>query len=118
MMLNENNFLKFAAQSYRNPRCLSINEFMEDLSRVKYIKRLLNRYVRTGDLQERLILNHIISIYNVFDIASANEILFYRCEKESWCALKSFLVFLNYVPEEFLKEYKADKVVLSRLQSI
>lgn len=117
-MLNEKNFLKFATQSYRNHRCLSVNEFFEDLARVKYVKRLLNRYTRTGELQERLILNHIISIYNVFDIASANEILFYRCEKETWPALKSFLVFLNYISEDHLKEYKLDKSVLSRLHSI
>ena len=77
-MLNEKNFLEFASKSYSNPNCFSVDEFLEDLARIKYVKRLLNRYVSGGNLQERLIVNHIICIYNVFDIACANQMLFYK----------------------------------------
>lgn len=115
-MLSEKNFLEFATKSYSNPRCLSIQEFLEDLARIKYVKRLLNRYIKGEDLQERLILNHLISIYNVFDIACANELLFYRCEPESWSALKAFLIFLNYLPENYRSEINVDKNVLRTLQ--
>lgn len=117
-MLSEKNFLQFATQSYRNPRCLSLEEFLEDLAHVKYVKRLLNRYVRDNDLQERLILNHLISIYNVFDIGCANEMLFYRCERETWPALKAFLLFLNYITDEVMPEIPIDEVISKRLQSV
>ena len=65
--LDNNNFLLFAANHYNNPGCTDILEFKEDLNRFKYIKRLFNRYEQSGDLQERLILNHLIVIYNVFE---------------------------------------------------
>jgi len=116
MMLNEKNFFEFAVKSYRNPRCYSINEFMEDFARIKYVKRLLNRYTNKGNLQERLIVNHLVSIYNVFDIACANEILFFRCDKSSHPALRAFLQFLNYLPED--SKGRIDAKVTKKLASL
>jgi hypothetical protein len=117
-MLNEKNFLEFASKSYSNPNCFSVDEFLEDLARIKYVKRLLNRYVSGGNLQERLIVNHIICIYNVFDIACANQMLFYKCEEKTYPALRSFLRYLNYLPPETLENSKFDEVITQKLQSL
>jgi hypothetical protein len=97
---------------------LSADEFFEDLARFKYVKRLLNRYENKGDLQERLIVNHLISIYNVFDIDAANEMVFFKCDKKTWSALKSFLVFLNYLPYDVMTEISCDKDVELKLQNL
>ena len=70
--LNEENFVLFASRNYNNPQCTSIDEFNDDLLRFKYLKRLFKRYIKDGDLQERLILNHLVVLYNVFGITAAN----------------------------------------------
>jgi hypothetical protein len=116
--LNEKNFVEFAVQHYSNPRCLSADEFFDDLARFKYVKRLLNRYLKNNELQERLVLNHIISIYNVFSIAAANTMIFYKCEESTWPALKAFLEFLNYLPSDFKPEVESDLAVQSKLEQI
>ena len=116
--INERNFQDFAVRHYDNPRCLSVDEFYEDLARFKYVKRLLNKYVRNGDLQERLVLNHIISIYNVFDVNAANQMLFFKCSPTTWPALKTFLVFLNYLPEDFKIEVPVDEHIINVLRSL
>jgi len=113
-MLNEKNFFEFAVKSYTNPRCFSVEEFMEDFARIKYVKRLLNRYTKSKNLQERLLVNHLVSIYNVFDIACANEMLFFRCDKSSHPALRGFLGFLNYLPPE--SSGAIDQNVVNRLK--
>jgi hypothetical protein len=84
---------------YDNPSCHSVKEFNEDLDRIKYIKRLFKRYQAKDILKERLILNHIIIIYNVFGIDAATRILFFRLEPDLWVTLKTFLIFLNFMPE-------------------
>jgi hypothetical protein len=117
-MLNEKNFLEFAVKSYRNPRCLDLEEFLEDLARIKYVKRLLNRYIKNDVLQERLIINHLMSIYNVFDIACANEMLFYRCDEKTWPALRSFLAFLNYLPREQILDNEFDEIIMKKLKML
>ena len=98
--LNENNFLLFAMQNYDNPQCTEIEEFNDDLKKIKYIKRLLNQYVSEGVLKERLILNHIIVFYNVFPPAAATRILFFKIEEKFWPILKPFLFYLNLMPED------------------
>lgn len=118
IQLNNRNFVKFAVEHYRNPQCLSAEEFFEDLARFKYVKRLLNRYENKGDLQERLIVNHLISIYNVFDIDAANQMVLFKCDKKTWSALKSFLVFLNYLPLGEMDEISCDKDVELKLQNL
>ena len=96
--LDESNFLLYAAKHYDNPQCFDTIEFYDDLSRFKYLKRLFNKYIETGEIKERLILNHIVIIYNVFGVIPGNRMLFLKLkgyEKH----LKPFLIFLNSCPE-------------------
>jgi len=116
--LNTRNFKLYAAQHYNNPECTDVVEFKEDLSRFKYIKRLLSRYEAHGDLQERLILNHLIVIYNVFGIEAANRMLWYKVEKDHWTYIKPFLVFLNYLPIDEKVEIPLDPIVIERLRNL
>ena len=97
--LNEKNFLLYAMKEYNNPQCVQVEEFYDDLKKVKYIKRLFNQYLNDGVLKERLLLNHIIVFYNVFPVRSATRILFLKIEEEFWPILKTFLVYLSYMPE-------------------
>ena len=97
--LNEKNFLIYAMKEYDNPQCVQVEEFYDDLKKVKYIKRLFNQYLNEGVLKERLLLNHIIVFYNVFPVRSATRILFLKIEEEFWPILKTFLVYLSYMPE-------------------
>ena len=96
--LDMSNFLLYAAKHYDNPQCFDTIEFYEDLKRFKYIKRLLNRYVEDGDLKERLILNHIVVLFNLFGVYPSIRMLFLKCEgMES--LLIPFLIALNNLPE-------------------
>ena len=96
--LNENNYMLFAIKFYNNPHALTKDDFEDDLKRIKYVKRLLKRYKNTGVLKTHLILNHLIVLFNVFDDAAV-PLLFYNLEEELWPIVKSFLVFLNRIPE-------------------
>lgn len=116
--LTDDNFTIFATKHYNNPQCLDIAEFEEDIARFKYVKRLLRRYNQSGDLQERLILNHLIIIYNVFGIEAANKMLFHKIEEELWPALKTFLIFLQYLPENEKVEIPLDPNIVKILRSI
>jgi hypothetical protein len=98
-ILNDDNFMMFAMQHYDNPVCKGIQEFNDDLTRVKYIKRLLNRYDKTKDLKERLILNHIILLNNVFGNEACSRILFFKVCPKLHPYLKSFLEYLNILPK-------------------
>ena len=97
--LDNDNFELYAAKHYRNSSCISTEEFYEDVARFKYVLRLLRRYRQSGLIQERLILNHIIVIYNVFEIFAANKMMFFKIDEDLWPSLKSFLIYLNYLPE-------------------
>ena len=98
--LNEKNYLHFAMRFYDNRQCTSIEEFNEDLNKIKYVKRLFNRFLETGELRTNLILNHLIVIYNVFENEAATRMLFFRVEKKFYSILKPFLIFLNRLPEK------------------
>jgi len=98
--LNEKNFLLYAMQHYNNPQCVEVEEFNDDLKRIKYIKRLFNQYSIEGVLKERLLLNHVIVFYNVFSVEAATRILFYKLEEEFWPMLKTFLFYLNFLPDK------------------
>jgi hypothetical protein len=118
--LNENNYLLFAIKFYNNPQALTKEDFEDDLKRIKYIKRLLRRYKNTGVLKVHLILNHLIVLFNVFS-DSAVPLLFYNLEKDLWPSLKSFLLFLNRVPEyprTHVNDIKEDLNCSELLQSI
>lgn len=116
--LKEDNFVPYAQHSYNNQQCLDISEFYDDLARFKYIKRLLRKYNQTGEVQERLVLNHLIILYNVFGIEPANKMLFFRLEKELWSPLKTFLVYLNYLPEHEKVEIPIDLSIAAILRKI
>lgn len=116
--LNSKNFVLFAAKNYNNMQCMTQEEFEEDLQRFKYIKRLLNRYETNGELAERLILNHLIVLYNVFGIKAANHMMFYKIEEKNWPALKTFLVYLNYLPEDQHVDVPLDQNIVEALRKI
>jgi len=97
--LTDDNILLYAIKFYDNPSCHGVQEFNEDLDRIKYLKRLFKRYLSKGVLKERLILNHIIILYNIFGVEAATRILFFRLEPELWTVLKTFLIFLNVMPD-------------------
>jgi len=97
--LNEDNFMIYAIKFYHKPNTI-MSEFEEDMKRVKYIKRMIGRFLSTGVLKERLILNHIIILANVFGVEFATRMLFYKLSKKHYEVLKPFLVFLNYLPKE------------------
>jgi hypothetical protein len=96
--LNEDNYLLFAIKFYDNPQAVTKDDFEDDLKRIKYVKRLLKRYKNTGVLKTHLILNHLTVLFNVFDDATV-PLLFYNLEKDLWPYIKSFLIFLNRLPE-------------------
>lgn len=95
--LTEDNFILFAAKIYRNPSCESMDEFYDDLNRFKYIKRLFTRYEETGELKVRLVLNHLIVLYNLFGL-DCTRMLFLKFH-DRLHMLKPFLVSLNFLPE-------------------
>ena len=96
--LNDENFLIYAMKSYNSPHCI-MSEFEGDLKRTKYVKKLFRKYKKTKILKERLILNHIILIYNVFGVEAATRILFFRIDERDYDILKTFLLYLNYMPD-------------------
>ena len=96
--LNESNYMLFAIKFYDNPQSVTTDDFEADLKRIRYVKRLLKRYKNTGELKVHLILNHLIILFNVFNEAAV-PLLFYHLEEELWPAIKSFLIFLNRLPE-------------------
>lgn len=98
--LNNENYLMYAMKNYTNPACSGIEEFYEDMNRVKYLKKLFQSYLATGNLKERLILNHIIIIQNVLGIECSNRILFFKMPPQAHSVLKTFLVFLNTLPDQ------------------
>ena len=96
--LNEGNYLLFAIKFYNNPQAVTKEDFDEDLKRIRYIKKLLRKYKKDGILKSHLLLNHLTVLFNVFDDA-AIPLLFYNIKKDLWPSLKSFLLFLNRIPE-------------------
>ena len=96
--LNEDNFLLFAIKNYENPQAVTKEDFDKDLNHFKYIKRLLKRYKKSGELKTHLILNHFIILYNIFGEATT-PMLFFKIEKDLWSSMKSFIIFLGRLPE-------------------
>ena len=96
--LNEDNFLLFAIRYYENPQAVTKEDFEKDLNHFKYIKRLLKRYKKTGELKTHLILNHFIILYNIFGEATT-PMLFFKIEQDLWSSVKSFIIFLNRLSE-------------------
>ena len=118
--LNEENFLLFAIKNYENPQAVTKEDFDRDLNHFKYIKRLLKRYNNSGELKTHLLLNHFIILYNIFGDA-ATPMLFYKIEKELWSVMKTFVIFLNKLPEYpkcFIHDVLVDINCLSELRKV
>lgn len=96
--LTNENVTLYAMKAYDGPNCI-MSEFKEDMKRFNYLKRLFQRYRKLGEVKERLVINHLIVIYNVFGVEASTRLLFYRLSKEDYSALKTYLLFLNYMPE-------------------
>jgi hypothetical protein len=116
--LTEKNFNLFAAKNYINPRVLDPEEFEEDLIRFKYLKRLFSRYKEKQELQERLILNHLTVIHNVFRLGAATEMCFFKIDPTLWPALKTFLLYANLLPVDGYESIPADLYVAKQLQTL
>ena len=118
--LNEGNFRLFAIKNYENPQAVTEADFDKDLNHFKYIKRLLKRYRNTGELKTHLILNHFIVLYNIFGEA-ATPMLFYKIEPELWPVMKTFVLFLNKLPDYprcYIHDIEPDKLASTELQDI
>ena len=112
------NVIMYAIKNYDNPQCEGEKEFEDDLKRFKYIKRLLRRYYDTGVLKERLLLNHLIVLNNVFSAEAATTLLLYKIQPTYWPALKSFLIFLKSIKPGELEDIQPDIKVLEILGKI
>lgn len=116
--LTENNLFLYAAKHYYNPNFSDIEEFYEDLKRFKYIKRLVNRYLDNNELSERLILNHLIVIFNSFGIEASLNMLDLKLDERHWPVIKPFLIFLKYILNDQYTGIKMDQEVINRLRDI
>ena len=118
--LNEDNYILFAIKHYDNPQAVTQEDFLEDMKRFKYVKRLLKKYKTTGVLKTHLLINHFIILYNVFDDA-ATPLLFYKIDRDLWSVLKSFMLFLGRIPEypkSMIHNIEPDFESLSQLQNL
>ncbi len=123
MIFNEltpENFLLFAIKHYENPQAVTKEDFEKDLNHFKYIKRLLKRYKNTGELKAHLLLNHFIILYNIFG-EGTTAMLFFKIEEEMWEIMKTFVVFLDKLPEYpkcFIHDVNIDDYCLAELGRI
>ena len=116
--INSNNVVMYAIRHYNNPQCEGEKEFEDDLKRFKYIKRLLRKYYDTKVLKERLLLNHIIVLNNVFGPDACATLLLYKILPDYWSALKTFLLFLNILTADELSEVKKNEEVYKVLKEL
>lgn len=116
--ITNSNFLLFAIKHYDNPQCVGESEFHDDMKRFTYIKRLLTKYEESGVLKERLILNHIIIITNLFGVDAGTTLLLFKIEKKYWPQLKSFLSYLNMLNDYDLNDVQEDQYIKTILEKI
>ena len=116
--LTLDNIMMFAMKHYDNPSCVDKKEFLDDMKRFKYLKRLFRKYDTSKVLKIRLILNHIIVLANVFGVDASSTLLFFKIDRKHWPVLKTFLVYLNYMPENDMKDIVTDLKVLKELREI
>ena len=118
--LNDDNLILFAIKNYENPQAVTKDDFDKDLNHFKYIKRLLKRYKNTGELKTHLILNHFIVLYNIFGEA-ATPMLFFKIEQNLWSIMKTFIIFLDRLPDYpqcYVHEIEVDDYCLDELKKI
>lgn len=111
--LNSDNILLYAMKAYDKPNCI-MSEFKDDMKRFNYLKRLFKRYRTIGEMRERLIINHLIVLYNVFGSEVSTRLLFYKIPKEDYSILKTYLLFLNFMPEK-IKGIKGQEIISSNI---
>jgi hypothetical protein len=116
--ITTNNFVMYAIKHYDNPQCEGEKEFHDDMKRFKYIKRLFKKYTLGGQLKERLLLNHIIILRNLFGTEACVTLLLFKTQKEYLSILKSFLIFLNMITEDELTGIESDNYVLKTLRTL
>jgi hypothetical protein len=116
--LTEENLFLYAAKHYYKPQFSDVEEFYEDLKRFKYIKRLVNRYLDHDELGERLILNHLIVIFNSFGIEAGLNMLELKLDEKHWPIIKPFLIFLKYIRNDQYTGIAMDTEVVERLRKI
>jgi hypothetical protein len=118
MKLTDDNFIQYAMKHYDNPQCTTVEEFQNDLKRFKYLKLLLRRYLDSDTLRERLIINHIVVLYNVFGAEATKEMLLFKLETDTLPALKTFLVFLNFMRDDERTDIPLDNNVVKVLREL
>ena len=116
--ITNDNVMMFAIKHYDNPQCEGEKEFHDDMKRFKYIKRLLRKYKETGVLKERLLLNHIIILKNLFGPEACVTLLLFKIQREPWETLKSFLLFLNILRQDEISEVEENTEVLEVLRKL
>ena len=116
--ITSENVIMYAIKHYDNPQCEGEKEFQDDLKRFKYIKRLLRKYYDTDILKERLLLNHIIVLRNVFGPEASTTLLLYKIQPDYWPVLKAFLIFLNSITPEEIPDVDVDNRVLNALEKL
>lgn len=117
--LTVKNFSAFALQHYDDPQCSDIEEFQEDLRRFRYLKRLLHRHHEAGELRERLMLNHLITIFNVFGYDASMRMLEFKINEDSyWTSIKTMLLYLGYIKENWNTDIPIDDLLAQRLREL
>lgn len=96
--LNNDNIMIYAVKAYDKPNCI-MSEFKDDMKRFNYLKRLFKRYRKMGELRERLVLNHLVVLCNVFTPEIATRLLFFKMSEDDYSVLKTYLTFLNIMPQ-------------------
>ncbi len=112
MLLTKANYLLFAAHSYTNDSCIDTEEFIDDLKRINHIKKILNKYKKTGEINERLILNHLVILTNVFVVENLNKMLFLELENY-WDCIKPFLEFMNILPSSIVGIGEGGNIIIT-----
>jgi hypothetical protein len=121
--LTNDNYIIYAMKHYDNPQCHTLSEFEEDLNKLVYLQRSLSKYKDTNEINERLVLNHIIILFNLFNEATIN-ILFYKIRPEYWNIIITFLIFLERMPESLpnygiiTSDYQLDQFIITKLRNI
>ena len=111
--LNNDNVTIYAVKAYDRPNCI-MSEFKDDMKRFNYLKRLFKRYRKFDELRERLVLNHLVVLYNVFGPEAATRLLFYKMSKDDYSSLKTYLVFLSVMPDR-VKSIKGQDIISSEI---
>ena len=118
MHLTEENFKLIAAKHYNNPRCISVKEFYNDVARFRHLKNCITKYYLKDELEERLILNHLIVLGNMFGVKAMVEMIMFKVEKQQKPILKTFLIFLNYIETSSYPEIPLDQKIVDVLRKL